>query len=91
METKIIEAIVALAFIHVAVSVISVFAAPLKLHKINQYMRISVSSKVVAGVSFLVVLAIGILAIFQMKQIEDENNAENDLENAVNSLVNSVN
>lgn len=76
METKIIEAIVALAFIHVAVSVISVFAAPLKLNKINQYMRISVSSKVVAGVSFLVVLAIGILAIFQMKQIEDENNAE---------------
>lgn len=74
METKIIEAIVALAFIHVAVSVISVFAAPLKLDKVSQYMRISVSSKVVAAISFFVVLAIGILAIFQMKQIENENN-----------------
>ena len=74
METKIIETIVALAFIHVAVSVISVFAAPLKLDKISQYMRISISSKVIAGISFFVVLAIGILAIFQMKQIENENN-----------------
>lgn len=80
METKIIEAIVVLAFIHVAVSVISVFAAPLKLEKINQYMRISVSSKAVAVISFLVVLAIGILAIIQMKQIEKENDSVDDSE-----------
>ena len=72
MNLEILQTIIALAFIHVVVSFAVICAQPLKIKQIGEYLKISISSKILWLVSFLVVLTIGILAIIEYQNLSSE-------------------
>lgn len=72
MNLEISQTIIALAFIHVVVSFAVICAQPLKIKQIGEYLKISISSKILWLVSFLVVLTIGILAIIEYQNLSSE-------------------
>lgn len=72
MNLEISQTIIALAFIHVVVSFAVICAQPLKIKQIGEYLKISISSKILWLVSFLVVLTIGILAIIEYQNLNSE-------------------
>ena len=72
MNLQISQTIIALAFIHVVVSFAVICAQPLKIKQIGEYLKISISSKILWLVSFLVVLTIGILAIIEYQNLSSE-------------------
>ena len=71
MNSQISQTIIALAFIHVVVSFVVLCATPLKIKQIGEYLKISISNKILWTVSFLVVLTIGILAIIEYQSVEE--------------------
>lgn len=72
MNLQISQSIIALAFIHVVVSFAVICAQPLKIKQIGEYLKISISSKILWLVSLLVVLTIGILAIVEYQSLNSE-------------------
>ena len=72
MNLEISQTIIALAFIHVVVSFAVICAQPLKIEQIGEYLKMSISSKILWLVSFLVVLTIGILAIIEYQNLSSE-------------------
>ena len=72
MNLQISQSIIALAFIHVVVSFIVICATPLKIKQVGDYFKIGVSSKFLWLVSFLVVLSIGILAVIEYQDLNQE-------------------
>ena len=72
MNLQISQTIIALAFIHVVVSFVVLFATPMKIKQVGEYMKLSVSNRALWGVSLVVVLTIGILAIIEYQNLEKE-------------------